>query len=280
MKSAHGLVVILAIGAAITGCNKENYPAGVPVENPLRAIFEQNRTDANQAYVVDAAQGGTVFGAQGTIITVQPNAFRTNSGGMVSGPVTIQLLEAMGPAHMVGLNLQTVGIYGGQKRMLQSGGEVRVRAEANGQQVTVVDGEVVIHVPAAAGVDPLMQRFVGEEDQDGDMLWRVDGELDADTGGVVILDSAGGQGWVPGDFYSVPWPANTFGSTWPPFDFINCDHPLPPGGDSTDVTITVPQGFGNWTTSVWIVLPDINCMVYQEVWNGNSVRAGFPVRVG
>ncbi len=280
MKSTKSVVVMLATVAAITGCSKEYYPAGVPSVDPIRALFEQNRTDADQTYFVDATQGGTVFGAHGTIITVQPNAFRTNAGAVVNGPVSIHLVEVMEPAEMVWLNMQTVVRYpNNDKGILQSGGEVRVRAEANGQQVTVAQGAVQIHVPAAS-IDPLMDRYIGAEDDDGDILWEQDGDLLADTGGVFFLDSAGGQGWVPGNFYTAPWPANTFGSNWPPFDFINCDHPLPPGGDSTDVTITVPPGFGNWGTSVWIVLPDINCMVYQELWSGNTVRAGFPVRVG
>ncbi|MBK9761160.1 MAG: hypothetical protein IPO90_14615 [Flavobacteriales bacterium] len=38
---------------------------------------------------------------------------------------------------MVGLNMQTVAMGGMQKVALQSGGEVRYRAGANGQQVTV-----------------------------------------------------------------------------------------------------------------------------------------------
>lgn len=271
---------VAALSVAIVGCSKENHPAGAPNANPVRAIIDQNRSTANQSYIIDAAQGGTVFGAEGTIITIEPNAFRTNSGGMVSGPVTVELLEALEPADMVWLNMQTVALYGNDKRMLQSGGEMRLRAEAAGQQVTVAPGAAVIHVPVV-DIDPLMQRFVGEEDGDGDILWRADGELDADTGGFAIQDSMGGGGWVQGNFYSAPWPANTYNTTWPDYGYINCDHPLPPGGDSTDVTITVPQGFTGWNgCTVWIVLPDLNCMVYMEVYNGNNISAGFPLRVG
>ncbi|HRH38468.1 MAG TPA: hypothetical protein PK760_08990, partial [Flavobacteriales bacterium] len=164
---------------------------------------------------------------------------------------------------------------------LRSGGEVRVRAEANGQQVTVGADQVQIHFPAAT-MDPLMQRFVGEAAANGDVLWVADGALAMDTVGIALPDSAGGQWWLPGSYYSTPWPAqNAFNSTWPAFDFINCDHPLPPGGDSTDVVITVPPGFHNDGGTVWIVIPDLDCMVYMEGWDsGNSVRAGFPLRVG
>lgn len=285
MKFSNAFLVAIAATALLLGCKKEDddAPDGSPslvVVNPLRQLFADNRANATQTFTVQAVQGGTLFAADGVVIDISPNAFRTSSGGLVSGPVSVQVLAALRPSDMVWLNMQTVALYGGQKRMLQSGGELRVRAEANGEQVTVAEGDVIIHFPAEA-LDPLMQRFVGAEDNDGDVVWQADGPLDADTAGIFVVDSVGGGGWIPGSYYSTPWPANEYDTTWPNYGYVNCDHPCPPGGDSTDVTITVPPGFGGWAGStVWIVLPELNCMVYMEVWNGDRISAGFPLRVG
>ncbi|MBL8001283.1 MAG: hypothetical protein JNL05_04910 [Flavobacteriales bacterium] len=264
--------------AALSGCHKNaDGPEGI---SAVREMIAQNRTAAEQQFSVNASTGGQLFGAHGTVVTILPNAFRNHNGGNVNGTVTVKLVEAYDVSDMVWLNMRTVAVNGPNRIALQSGGEVALRAEANGQQVTVAAGAALVHFPAQQ-FDPLMRAFLAEEDEEGDLLWEDVGELDQDTG-LAMLDSiGGGGGWMPGNFYTEPWPANTFGnSDWPDFAFMNCDHPLPPGGDSTDVTILLPQGMNDWSTSVWVVLPSINCMVYMEQYTNNGVKAGMPVRIG
>lgn len=261
----------------VSGCHKEPYGGGGGLNGPVGQFIAQSRAAAEQTTLINAANGGVMFGSKGTIITFAPNAFRTHNGGQVNGNVTVRLLEAYSPGDMVGLNMQTVAMVGMQKVALQSGGEVRYRADANGQQVTVSPGAAVIHFPNDQP-DPLMREFRGQEDN-GAVLWEEAGELAQDTA-VVFLDSAGGQGWLPGNYYSSPWPANSYNQDWPDYGYMNCDHPLPPGGDSTDVTVLWPGGSEDGYTTVWIVLPGINCMVYMEQPVTNGIRAGFPIRVG
>jgi len=268
----------LAAVVLLSGCQKSgDGPEGI---NPIRELIEQNRAAAQQQFVLDASLGGQLFGAKGTIITVSPNAFRYDNGNLVNGSVSVKLLEAYDLGDMVWLNMRTVARNGTQRIALQSGGEIALRAESNGQLVTVAPGLAQVYFPEDQ-FDPLMRAFVGEEDSDGDLLWEDVGELAQDSG-VALLDSiGGGGGWIPGNFYNEPWPAsNGFNETWPDYAFMNCDHPLPPGGDSTDVTILLPQGTNNWSTSVWIVLPTINCMVYMEQYIAGGVKAGMPVRIG
>ncbi len=274
----HILVLGGAALLALAACHKSaDGPEGI---SPVRQLIDQNRAAAAQVFTVNAATGGQLFGAKGTVITLQPNAFRTDNGVIVSGTVTVKLVEAYDVSDMVWLNMRTVAVNGTQKIALQSGGEVALRAEANGQQVTVAPGAALVHFPAQQ-FDPLMRAFLGQEDEEGDLLWDDVGELDQDTGLVALDSIGGGGGWIPGNFYTEPWPAsNGFDDTWPDYAFMNCDHPLPPGGDSTDVTILLPQGTNDWSTSVWVVLPTINCMVYMEQYTSDGVRAGMPVRIG
>ena len=267
---------------ALTACNKDEVHYGGPstTSDHALAIVEQARVAATQAFSVNAAQGGSFISDQGTVITIAPNAFIGQDGGTVVGQVDIELIEAMDVGDMVRLNLQTVAMgTGGDKVLLQSGGELRLRAEQFGEQVTVAPGMAQLHIPAGEP-DPLMRRFIGAEVENGNVLWQDDGELVLDSLVFLGEDTVGGGGWLQGDYYTTPWPSQGSGGTWPDYGYINCDHPLPPGGDSTDVTITVPQQFSNWGCTVWIVVPEIDCMVYMEAWNGNVVRAGFPLRIG
>ncbi len=276
-------ITLLASAAAllsITACNKDDDGGGMPASDHSLAIVDQARVAATQSFSLNAAQGGSIIGSHGTIINVLPHAFVDHDGNPVTGTVDVELIEAMVPGDMVRLNMQTVAIGGnGEKMLLQSGGELRLRAEQNGEQVTVAPGAAIIHVPVDQP-DPLMRRFVGAEDENGNVLWEDDGELGLDSMVFAGDTVGGGGGWVEGNYYGTPWPAQSPGGTWPDYGYINCDNTLPPGGDSTDVTIIVPAEFANWGCTVWIVLPDIDCMVYMEGWNSNVVRAGFPLRIG
>ena len=270
--------LIVAIGTItfLASCNKGSGegPEGM---SPVRDFIASTRSAGEQSFVLDASAGGMITGARGTIIVVAPQAFRRHDGGVVTGPVTVRLLEAYEVGDMVALNMQTVARNGAGKMALQSGGEVRLRAESAGQQVTVAPGLAMVHFPADQP-NPDMLAWVGEEDADGDILWDEPNALALDSG-IAVPDTVGGQGWINGYFYSEPWPAGSFGGgTWPPFDMMNCDHPLPPGGDSTDVAVLLPQE--ELGAMVWLVFPSINCMVYMEGYHAGGVSADFPVRIG
>lgn len=275
-----GTVIALIIALAVAGgCKKEGSQGYSPTPaagDPVRAIITDARMNATQTFTVNASSGGVFVGSHGTVLTFGPHAFRDHQGNVVEGAVMIELMEALSVPEMVRTNTRTVAIASGTKYMLESGGAVRLRATANGIQVTVVPGAAMVNFPADL-LDPAMLQYAGTEDENGDVLWQDPVALAADSA-IFLPDSAGG--WITGNYYNAPWPANSFGiSTWPPYVFINCDHTIPPGGDSTDVTINLPDGFAN-NTMVWIVFPTINCMVYMELNMGQGMRAGLPVRVG
>ncbi|HRF80490.1 MAG TPA: hypothetical protein PL070_10435, partial [Flavobacteriales bacterium] len=97
----------------------------------LMDLIEQNRANATQLFVVDAANGGTVSATGGVRVVFPSNAFRTPTGGAVSGPVDVRLLEVLDPGDMIMYDVQTVGRDGGQPRLLRSGGAVRIQAFKN-----------------------------------------------------------------------------------------------------------------------------------------------------
>ncbi len=249
---------------------------GTAPSNELLAVFEQNRTNATQTFSVIASTGGDVHGVNATQLTIGPNAFRDGNGVLVPGSVQVELVEALTTKDMVWLNMQTVGERSnGHRGILNSGGEIRVRATHNGVQVNVVPNAVHFHIPIPAGQpDPAMRQFAGELDANDALRWVEEGGLAVEDS--VLQDSSV---WTSMNYVG-PWPANNGGTEWPPFTFINCDNFPPPGGDSTDVTISLPSGYGRSNTTCWVVLPALNCMIYMEQGNGSQIRAGFPVATG
>ena len=113
--------LIVAIGTItfLAFCNKGSGegPEGM---SPVRDFIASTRSAGEQSFVLDASAGGMITGARGTIIVVAPQAFRRHDGGVVTGPVTVRLLEAYEVGDMVALNMQTVARNGAGKMALHS----------------------------------------------------------------------------------------------------------------------------------------------------------------
>lgn len=272
----------LLCAALITGCKKDNdegAPASSTAAQPsmaaLRTHFAAQRQAETQSFTFGGVGGGYFISAHGTLLSVSPLAFRDAAGAPVTGPVTIELVEAYEVSDMLRLNLQTVVMDGDQRTALQSGGELRLRATSNGEQVAVVEHGVLIHVPEQQTVQG-MRPYAGEEDDYGVVRWRETGEelLDttivyADSTGVVLMSDSGYTGWWP-----PPPPA------WPAYTMFNIDHPLPLTGGGTDVTVNVTNAPNEYSAVVFLVMPSLDCMVYFEVGPITARRAGCLVPLG
>lgn len=273
---------VLLCSALVAGCRKETDTAA-PATNAtvqpsmaaMRTHFTAQRQAETQSFTFSGVGGGYFVSAHGTLLSVAPMAFRDAAGAPVTGPVTIELVEAYEVSDMLRLNLQTVAVDGDQRTALQSGGELRLRATSNGEQLAVVEQGVLIHVPNQQTVQG-MRPYVGEEDDNGTVRWGETGEdlLDTtfiytdNTGAVQVADS-GYTGWWP------PPPP-----IWPPYTMFNIDHPLPLSGGGTDVTVNLTNAPIDWGTNVFLVMPSLDCMVYFEVGTITERSAGCLVPLG
>ena len=86
---------------------------------------------------------------------------------MVTGDVTIELLEVFDKSGMIRMNAPTLGnLPGGGNAPLISGGEFRVKAFQNGEELEPFDGYgygVNSVVPNGGLADPDMQVFYGRD---------------------------------------------------------------------------------------------------------------------
>jgi len=211
------LLLALPTFLVIYSCNKpEVVPPPTPDGAALDNFFESNLSSKIQTFTVDASTGGYVNGAAGTTIQIYPNTLLDASNNLVTGNVTVELIEIFDRATMMMTNKPTVGVMsGGDHSVLISGGEYFLSIKQNGAALHT-DSYVEVHIPTSltGGTDTGMQLFRGAIVEE-ELLWEFENdsiEIVADSmflgGSYSILD--GEWGWANVDrFYSDPNPKTT-----------------------------------------------------------------------
>lgn len=119
-----------------------------------------------QAFQLDASKGGIIEGKNGMVISIPSNSLVDKNGNVATGPVDVELIEALDLDKMVMYNLTTMS----GKRNLKSGGMFSIKAFQDKKEVKIKDGkEMMISVPTDE-IDPEMQLFIGKI-ENGKMDW-------------------------------------------------------------------------------------------------------------
>ena len=246
MRTARTVQLVLCSATIVlsVACNKgPNFGPGLnDDENSLAAMLESNVENARQHFQVDAASGGSITGVKGVRVVFGPNAFRTASGAVVSGQVSVSLVEVMDIGDMVWLNKTTVGAdeQSGGLRLLSSGGAVEVLASQGGQRLVLAEAGMQVNVPTEE-VDSNMQVFTSPGMTEDVLIWNL-----ADSTAMDTAVSQWGENWTY--FYQ-------FQTTH--LNWINCDY-FPYSPANTTLTAVTPDDVPNDSTLVWFVFPDFN----------------------
>jgi len=200
----------------------------------LNNFFKQNVLDATQTFTIDASLGQTITGDQGTSIFIPANSFQNNSNNIVSGNITIELIEIQTQADMIWLNKTTTS----NGQLLVSGGELSIKAFQNGEQLTLSSaGSVSIQMPTNNPVN--MSLFSGSEDSTGFVNWTP-------TGTNVPLDTTGG--------FTFTIQSGTFSND--SLGWINCDY-FYNQSNLTTLTVILPPNHDESNTSIWLFFNSI-----------------------
>ena len=134
MKRIHQLSVCIFI-LAICACNDKpaDHYASVP------AFLTAHKAPV-QTYTMNGNTGGNFTTPQGTIVTVPPNAFVTQSNTAVTGAVTIYFKDIYTKSEMVLSDMPTM-LFGGAP--LVSGGEFFIKATSNNAAVQLAPGKKI-----------------------------------------------------------------------------------------------------------------------------------------
>lgn len=239
----------------VSGCNKG--PGFGPTGGEgLRDLFEYNLVNATEQFSVNAAGGGTVQGAKGTVFEFPPNAFRTQSGAMVSGMVQVSVVEVLDIGDMIMTNTQTVGDDNGTTRLLKSGGSVMVKATQGGSELVLGPQGMRITVPGSSN-DQDMGVFTANRAAGEDILW-----VEADNATITPAFQDSTETFIGYNLQvdSLQW--------------INCDY-FPFSTDNTTITAVTPSTLVNDSTQVWFAFTDLNAVAGSYASAPNTYSFGL-----
>ncbi|NQX97024.1 MAG: hypothetical protein HRT73_03970 [Flavobacteriales bacterium] len=201
---------------------EETTPTPTPSTSNLDNFFNQNILDGKQSFTIDAGIGQSISGSKGTYIYIPANSFQNNSNNIVSGNISVELIEIQTKADMIWMNKTTTS----NGQLLVSGGEISIKAFQNGEQLTLSpNGSVYISMPTNNPTN--MSLFSGTEDSSGNINW------DSTTTNVAV-DSSGN--------YTFTIYSGTLGSD--SLGWINCDY-FYSQTNLTTLTINPPSNHDN-----------------------------------
>ena len=248
MKTSKKMMAMFTGMALIfTACDKDDAgtippPEPVAIMAELQTYFNDNIEGQLEAFTIDAALYQSITSSNGTQLTFNSNSFKHSDGSLVTGDVTIELLEVFDKSGMIRMNAPTLGnISGGVNAPLLSGGEFRVKAFQNGEELELNNGysySVSSVAPNAGPADPNMRVFYGRNSDT--LTWDM-----ADSSWV----EAGGSNYFT-FFDSLNW--------------CNIDQFMNTNGPMTNVDIQLPSGFTNLNSALFISIDGVNSVV--PVW--------------
>jgi len=266
----------LAIGIFTIGllaaCKKEKTS---PVEEsatptPSNPVFNNanvqaliaNLASPVETYTIDVANGDSHTCANGTKIDIYPNAFLTQSGGTVTGVVTIKAKDVLSKKDMI-LN-NAVPVSNGQ--LLVSGGEVYLTASQNNQPLKInLASTVAFYVPAGNSPSNQMKQFYANDPSSvptTDLNWLAANTV---TPNIPALQDTSIVG-PNGPYYSYYFNCDSL-------NWSNCDYYYNLPGTKTTCTVNTSGTFDNSNTTVFLsmngqtVLTRLNSTSYTSLSN-------------
>lgn len=234
----------------LTACNNND---DIDLFNsPTPAAFkaiQKNAFDNLKQKETFNAENGIVFNsAAGATLTISANCLSLN-GNLVSGAVDLEYVEIFNRGDMLTTNSTTMGINANNElTQLISGGEFNIKVFQNDLELQLSCGMTLNISTALTGSnDPNMEPFVGNVDNNGNLVW-----LTQNTD--FFLDSGN----------------STYNAFVQEFGWFNIDRFLSDPSPKTEIQIAVPNGFDETNASVYLAL----------VGEPNSlaiVRGEFPV---
>ncbi len=138
MRTKKLLIPLTILTTAIlinTSCKKDRIEPPEETLNEYNSIntYLDSKKQDEQEFIITGPSNDTITGNQGTKIIGGKNCLRDANGDTVDYPFSIYLVELYTPKDMMYWQMPTVG--GGN--ILETDGEIRIRAEENGQALTL-----------------------------------------------------------------------------------------------------------------------------------------------
>lgn len=139
-----GSIALMSL-SIFTSCRKER--TDIKTSNDLekvKAFFEAN-APKYESFTIDASAGGTITTSKGTKINFPAGIFKNGAGQIVTGNVTVEVKDILQASDMLLGNRPTAAGGG----ILESFGEMTVKASQNGQALQLRNDSARVRVPLA-----------------------------------------------------------------------------------------------------------------------------------
>lgn len=149
-------IVLIASCIVIAACSKDRIKH--PSFEPMDAFFNKHKVEEQEFIITNEDSAGPIIGNQGTKIHVSKRLFKfPNRADVVDFPYTIKLVELYKNKDVVYYQFPTPHANGA----LNNGGEIRVRAYKNNEELVLKSGSSYLSVFSSAVTEPNMSPFQG-----------------------------------------------------------------------------------------------------------------------
>lgn len=250
MKNSYILFVAFGLGTlAWFSCKKTEKQEENNDISGKNALFSDLRYTP-QRFTVEAGVDTTIFGADSTMIRFYSYSFRdANDNIITAGKVGVELIEMYETGDMI-LNRATTQT--GDDRILQSTGQVKIKAVMNGKELFA--NRYRIAFKAKFKADSMSLYYGNTDNEDSVVRWK-ESEVNLGSRSIPsVPDSLVGGGRSNGLYY--------FFDSCTSFEFVNGDRYFGLTGVETSIAIDYDtQKFPREISSVFLSLPEINAVV-------------------
>ena len=241
---------ILGLVMIWSACSRDRIEEDLNSYESPNTYLDSKKQD-EQVFVIDSASAGPIIGNQGTAIWGGIDCLRLPNGDTIDYPFTVKLVELYSAKDMIYYQMPTVG----QGIALASAGEIRIRAEKDGQSLSLAEPcAFKVSMPNPAPQQNYMSVFYGNENV-SPVDWRTDLNfwgITALQNGVFDVDTIGYTAYIE----KLGW--------------INADRSI---SSSTTRTITFDSDVDDLTNvAIFVYLPDTHTVLKAE----DAVVAGIP----
>jgi len=248
------ITLIFAAIFFIFSCEKDNSTpttSNVKKQSALTDLFK-NIAPPIQNFTITAGQYQVVTGEKGTKIAFFNNSFKKKDGTILtSGSVKIVLQEMLTGSEMILANKTTTS----NGQLLQSGGQILVKAYLNGEEL-LVNKNAKPEVLIPSNTLRTMSLYAGTIKENDSIKGDTSINWDITKDTVKVKDT---QAFVGGTF----WPRG-YGFFMDSFRYWNCDQLWDAPSGRTELNITLPTGFVDSNSSVFIYFTSINSVAKCE----------------
>ena len=162
-------LLVLATTLLFSSCSRDRIERDLNAYESPNAYLDLKKQD-EQVFVIDTAGEGPIIGNQGTTIWGSIDCLQLPGGAGVDYPFIVKLVELYTPKDMIYYRMPTVAAG----MPLETAGEVRLRAEKDGQELSLSQPcAFKVSMPNASPALNYMNVYYGNEN--GDVVdWTTD----------------------------------------------------------------------------------------------------------